>query len=428
MAKDRFWKSLWLSSLGVLLICIATSAALFFSHIGAINTAAVGIDYSPDKDPFQTDLRKSSYSVTSGYIYNDAFPLGITTWSWDASMRERSKEQVYDGSASLKITFKKAWAGAGLNGISINTQSQRSLSLAVYPDASVGDLFVELYGKNGQALGRQSLGFYTASGSLTPNTWQVISIPIQNLYGAGDTTITALAISTTNPGDAYIDALQFKSTALSHEKWVYKAPVGPQENVYVPPPFNPFATSTPEPLPYNYVHSPTPDPRWYGLRGYFEETYDAFNIGPQKGNNDAFAFYRNGRNWGDYQMSATVEWGGARVFALIVRMSDENNYVSCSYSSAGDTVQMYSVENGVSNLITQSDKLHYSDYTGGVVHVGAQVHGHTLVCGLDGNEILTKEITSMPQSGTVGMEAYDPDDNTGAHHIDSLKVVPLVGE
>lgn len=430
MTNERFWKSFWILFAGTTLLCAALSASLFFSYIARIDTAAVGLDYTPDKDPFETGLRQANVAVTGGYLYRDALPLALSSWEWDSTVGWRSGGQTYEGSSDIKAAFTKEWGGFGISGFKVNANANPTLSLAVNPDAQVGDLYVELYDGSGAPLVLQSLGWYAPGGALQTNQWQVISIPVKNLLGSSSaTTVTAISINTTNPGTAYVDSIEFADTPSGHAPWVYKAPVGADEGAYVPPPFNPFATTTPAKLPYTLVFSPYYNDQWYSPRGLFEQAYNDFTLGPQKGvNADAFAYFRGGRAWSDYQANATVAWGGARVFALIARMQDENNYVSCSYSAAGDTVQMYSVTDGVSTMVTQSDKLHYSDYNGGVTNAGATVQGDTLSCGVDGKSVLTEEIKDMPAQGTVGMEAWDQNDATTAHTIEAFKVVPLVGE
>lgn len=426
MTNDRFWKSFWLLFSGATLLCIAVSASIFFAHVGSIDTAVVGMDYTPDKDPFETSLHAAAAPVLAGgFLYKDALPLGLNTWAWDATLDWRSSGQVYEGGYALRAVFTKEWAGFGVSGIKIDTTANKTLSLAVRPDGTVGDLYIEAYDKNGVELGRQSLGWYTPGGSLPPNQWQLIAIPIQNLLGSSTSpTITALSLSTTNPGTVYVDAIQFTSAPSSHAPWVYVEPDG-----YVEPPFNPFATSTAISLPYTQTFSVNNDDEWYSLRGFFEQDYNEFKIGPQKGGNaDSLALLRGGKAWTDYEVTATVTWGTTRVFALIARMSDENNYVSCSFSNQSDTIQMYDVQNGVSTLVTQSDKLHYSDYTGGNGHPGATVQGNTLSCSIDGKQILQKVIADIPARGTVGMEAWDQDDTLTAHEVTSFTVLPVAGE
>lgn len=426
MTNDHFWKSLWLLFSGAVILCTLASALLFFAHVGNIDAGAVGVDYTPDKDPFETSLHKTATSVvTGGYVYKDALPLGVSSWNWDSSIDARSTEQVYEGSAALKAVFTKEWAGFGISGFSINTAGQKTLSLAVYPDSNVGDLYVELYDNKGVSLGQQSLGWYASGAALIPNQWQIVSIPVQNFMGSSTaSTVTALSINTTSPGTAYVDAVQFNNTPSDHAPWVYKAPVG-----YVAPPFNPFATSTAVSLPYTLVFSANYDDNWFSTRGFFEQAYDSFKIGPLKGeNSDALAFFRGGKAWNDYEVSSSVIWGTTRVFALLLRVQDNSDYVSCSFSNSGDTIQMYDVVGGVSTMVAQSDKIHYSDWTGGIEGPGAIVHGNTLTCSLDGKQYLSHDISDIPAQGSVGMEAWDQDDTLTAHQIKSFTVVPLAGE
>jgi len=403
--------------------------SIFFAHVGSIDTAAVGMNYVPNQDPFGSNVRQATFSISEGYIFKDAVPLGLNTWVWDTAANWRASGQVFEGSSDIKAIFNKSWAGFGLGGFTIDSGAERTLSLAVRPDENVGDLYIELYNKKGNSMGRQSLGWYVPSGALVANQWQTISIPVQNLLGSSTSaTITALAISTTNPGTVYVDSIQFNNRSSAHDPWFYHVPETPEVPVYVPPPFNPFATSTALKLPYSLSFSPNFNDDWFSPRGFFKQDYDSFYLGPAKGDNDALAYVRGGKMWGDYQVSAKVAWGSASVFALVARMQDEGNYASCSYSSSGDTIQMYVVKDGVSTMVTQSDKLHYADYSGGAVQTGASVQGKTLTCSLDGQQILSQNIADMASQGTAGMEAWDQDGSRTAHQIETFKVIPLVGE
>ena len=135
MTNDRFWKSFWLLLAGATLLCIAGRASIFFIHIGSINTAAVGMDYAPDKDPFETSLRTSALpALTGGFLYKDALPLGISAWAWDATLDWRSGGETYDGNYALRTVFAKAWAGLGISGMSSDLYVFSTYSLKLVAD------------------------------------------------------------------------------------------------------------------------------------------------------------------------------------------------------------------------------------------------------------------------------------------------------
>lgn len=431
MTNDRYWKSFWILFVSTTVVCFLASALLFFAYIGRIDAAAVGVDYTPDKDPFDGKLKPGAVPplVTGGYIYQDNLPLGVTAWAWSSATNIHSGEKVLNGTSAIKATFSDMWGGFGVGGFKVSTQANKTLQLSVYPDSNVGDLYIEVYDAKGTPQPMQSLGWYAPSGALVANQWQTLSIPMQNL-AASTSDVTAISINTTNPGTAFVDDINFLPSPTYHGLWVYVAPAG-----FVEAPFNPFATATQATLPFQLAftpypikNSPYPDDRWYSPRGFFSQDYDAFRIGPAMGQNDAIAYLRSGKNWSDYEVTADVQWGTALVFSLIVRMQDEGNYASCSFSKQGDTIQMYHVQNGTSHLVKESDKLHYSDYTGGIGSLAATVRGNTVVCSESGRRVLSWDIKDLPPQGTVGMESWDEDDSVSPNQVRTFKVQPFVGE
>lgn len=310
-----------------------------------------------------------------------------------------------------------------MNGFSLAAQNYRSLSLAVYGDSSVGTLYLELYDGNNQALRRQSIGWYAQSGELTPDTWNYISIPLENLYnGITPKTITGISISTKNPGVAYVDAIRFETTPVAHEPWV--------ERTTDAPPFNPFATSTPLSLPYRATFEPEDFARWYSYYGYFGRLDGAFIVGPLAPvNTDSVAVLRSGRFWSDYEVKATLDWGITSVFSLLLRVTDVSNFASCAYSYYGQTVQIYQVKNGVSTQLAQSPSLPTKfDDAWKDVKVGATVQGNRVTCYKDGERVLSAEIPGLSSLGTVGFEAWDKTPESSPHTIHAFEVRQLLGE
>jgi hypothetical protein len=195
-------------------------------------------------------------------------------------------------------------------------------------------------------------------------------------------------------------------------------------------PFNPFATSTPEALPYTLTFNNDAFARWYSYYGYFAPAKDSIKIGPLAPQyNDSLAVLRGGKDWSDYSVDATVNWGITSTFSLLARMSDAQNYVSCAYSYYGQTVQMYVVKNGASHELGQTPSLainHYSPWEG--MKAGMQVKGHTVTCFAAGEKVLSMDVNDMASTGTVGFEAWDKNPYSSPHAITSYTVQPLRGE
>jgi len=420
---DRFWETFWLTFLGITVLSVASSGALFFSHIQGINSAAVGVSFDASKDPFENGLTSAKFALNDGYVYRNALPLGVKHWAWDASVDWVDASIVYEGSAALHATFLKPWAGLGINGFSISTSKYNSISLAVYPDAQVEDLYIDLYDARGTSLVRQSLGWYTQSGQLVPNQWQYISVPLQNLLGSSTAkTIAGVSISTKNAGTAHIDAIEFDPNLITHELWVMPEGGGA--------PFNPFATSTPTTLPYTADFGEQDFSRWYSYYGSFASIGGAFAIGPKAPTyNDSVVVYRGGRFWSDYQVKTTVDWGLTSVFSLLVRMTDSSNFVSCAFSYYGQTLQIYQVKDGVSKQLGQTPTLAIpNEKAWENVSLGASVQGNRVSCYLNGSKELSAEIPDLQRTGSIGIEAWDANAYSSPHMLKMLQVTPLVGE
>ena len=99
----------------------------------------------------------------------------------------------------------------------------------------------QLYDKDGNSTGAPIDFWYANGGSSAPESWQYITIPLQNLTASSaSATITGVSISTQNACVAYVYELQFTDIPSAHALWVQPAD-------FTPPPFNPFATSIPSP-------------------------------------------------------------------------------------------------------------------------------------------------------------------------------------
>lgn len=425
MTTDSFWKIFWVSTSGIFLVSLVVSVSIFVYSVSNVDASAIGATFDGTKDPFQLGLYKSgSFALVNGVVYRDAFPLRLEQWGWDSKVGWSSSEEVYSDTASIKIQFLKEWAGMGLSGFTAPVTSYTSISFAVRPDTLVGDLYISVYDDKRNALPRQSIGFYAKDGALVPNTWQVITIPLKNLFGGQTpTALSAISISTTNPGTAFVDDITFGKDPVEHAVWV--------QPEWVPsPPFNPFATSTPVFLPYVLEFTESQKDRWYSYFGFMEFKNNGLQIGPSAPNfNDSLVVFRSGNTWADYQIEVTVDWGLTSTFSLLARVQDPLNYTSCAYSYYGQTVQMYQVTNGVSRQLGQSPGLPTKyDAPWAGMKASMKVQGKIVTCYADGEKVLSYDIPDMPARGTVGFEAWDKNTYASPHTIRSFEVRPLMRE
>jgi hypothetical protein len=428
---DKFWKIFWIGSgsVTILGLVIAMSLFLFFTRQSNL-LAAVGVSYEAGKDPFEGStlqaLGGGMISLVGGYLYQNSLPLHFQSWTWQATADWRSTEQKKEGSAALKIVSTAPGGTVGMSGPGIVLKNIKSISLSVYPDANVGDLLLDLYDKNGNSLGTQSIGWYATSSTLAPNQWQQVVIPLHNFLGQPNaSTVSGFSISTKNPGVVYVDAVQLSGISSDHPAWV--AP--PEEAGHA---FDPFATSSPVALPYTF--SPTPDSlsRWYTYFGLFAPGASGqIETGPLASTKStgSMSVFRGGRKWADYHVDAMLDWGEASAFSLLSRFSDDGNFVSCAFSRYGETAQIYQVKKGVSTFVSQTPPLAVKDYEPWIgVKVGMQVEGNKVSCYINDAWVLGATITDMPPSGSTGIETWDPNPSAAPDKLRTFSVSSLTGE
>jgi hypothetical protein len=315
-------------------------------------------------------------------------------------------------------------ASVGMNGSAFSSANYQSLTLAVYPDAAVTDLYIELYDQKGNALPMQSLAWYAPGGTLHPNQWQTVVIPLQNLIGTSSGKVSGFAISAQNPGVAYVDAVELQKTSVAHVAWV------------MPPDlldgaaFDPLATSTAAKLPYTFAFTADDLSHWYTYYGVLRLMGAALVAGPTPGgNSDAISIFRGGKNWSDYTVSSTLDWGETTAFSLLVRLTSDSNYAECAFSHYADTVQIYDVKAGNSTLMATTPTLAVRyEAPWADVHVAAQVQGQDLYCFANGTKVLSAHIPDLSRQGTVGIESWDQNSRASPHQLHAFTVVPLMSD
>ena len=427
MNKNGFWKVVGIFFGAAVLVCAASGTTAFLLESRNSDLAAVNYAYDPSQDPFEQPLKTGTSTPTfslGGALYRDALPVGYTNWEWEAASDWRSTAQRYDSAPySLKANFLQPMSSVGMNGPSFSTKGYQSLLVAVYPSAPVGDVYLELYDAKGNSMGLQSLGWYAPGGALVPNQWQVVTIPLQNLMGSSTSQmVSGFALTGEKSGVAYFDAITLQKTAAAHAKWVMPAAAAWA-------PFNPLATSSVTNLPYTL--QPTDDAlsRWYDYYGTFAATSSGIMFGPFPGssNSDALAIYRGGKNWEDYVVNATLNWGITTSFSLVVRFTDASDYAECAFSHYADTVQLYEVKGGNSTLLATSPTLPTRNVAPwSQVMVGAQVQGPELKCFVGGTVVLTEDMPDLSRAGTVGFEAWDSNSYASPHIITNFTVAPAL--
>lgn len=419
---DKFWRLFWIIVGIFALLYLITVGALvyFYNPTKTADAAAVGIVFDPSRDPFAESRPSDNRPKFTGeYFYDESLPLSLANWSWSVRVDWNSFDMSYEGVNSFKVNFLQEWSGVRVNASDIHISDYQGLSLAVFPKGNLGDLYIEVFDTYGNSLGKQSLSWYSATGVLLPYTWNHISIPFQNLFPEGQSIrpITGYAISTVNPGIAYIDSVHLEKTVPEHSRW-YE----PKPSEVVPEKPDPAI-----PLPYSIRARPEVKNEWKTIFGKFETTPEGIRIGtiPEK-STGSMSFVRGGQNWTDYKVDTMLYWGQTASFSILLRYKDDANFTSCAFSNYNEVVQLYQVKNGVSQLLGASPGLPIRSFEPWRdARAGASVQGSTVSCYVDGEKVLSYEIPSMATSGSVGVETWTRNTFDSPHTMQAFSVEQL---
>jgi hypothetical protein len=416
---DRFWKFFWTTAAAVLLVFIVTIAVLTYlrNPLRVADISALGVVFDPSHDPFaRAAQERQRPAFTSDYLYRDSLPLSFDDWSWGTTVDWNSGEQTYEGAHSFKVTYLVPWAGVRAAGSDFELGDYNGISLAVYPDGNVGDVYIELYDTFGHSFGRQSVGSYAPEGNLTPRTWNVVYIPVANLMheGAGKQKITGFSLGTEHLGTIYIDAVHLVKDVPPHGRW--SEPVATEA-----------PSAPPVDLPYTLTFTPEGVAPWDNIFGRFDLTSDGVYVGPvaQK-TTGSMSYLPGARDWEDYRVDTGFYWGPAESLSILVRFADDGNFVACSYGFYGAQVQITRVLHGDSTLIGASPRLPvraneaWKDAQHGVI-----VRGDTVSCLQDGIVVLSATLPSMSANGGVGLETWTRNTEDRPHRLQSLTVSAL---
>ena len=420
---DRFWKVFWFV-LGLLTLAyILVTGELFYLYnpLRTADAASVGISYDPARDPFERMKRDQEMrpKFTGEYFYQDSLPLAFSDWSWSVRNDWYSTEQHLEGTRSLKITFLQEWAGARAYASDIDIAVYEGISLSVFPDQKVGDLYIELFDTSGRSLGRQSISWYAFSGTLNPSTWNTISIPLENLMPIGQAkrNISGFSIGSDHPGVAFVDAVRLEKTVVRHARW--KEPLPSQGEVEKP--------ATPIDLPYHLAFTTDAMSAWRTVFGRFDLTQGGVRLGPTaEKTTGSMSYLRGGKAWRDYHVETTTYWGPTETFSILVRYVDDANFISCAFSSYDAVAQIYIVHKGSSTLLGTSPGLPIrANEAWKDAKAGASVVGKKVSCFVDGEKVLSATIPEMAESGSIGFETWTRNTYDQPHLLQVLDVTRI---
>jgi hypothetical protein len=423
---DKFWKLFWIvvGIFVLLYFVVVVGLSYFYNPTQMADAAAVGVVFDSSRDPFATKRPDDNRPKFTGeYFYDDALPPAFADWSWGVKINWNSSETYYDGLQSFKISFLQDWSGMRVNASDIDLTEYQGISLLVYPKGTIEDLHIQLFDSRGNPLGQQSLSWYAPGGKLSPDTWNHLSIPFENLFPANQEKrpISGYAISTVHPGTIYIDSVRLLRSIAPHSRWYEPKPIQFefQEEVEKPDP--------PISLPYSLNLTPQGSQQWKTIFGRFELAANGIRIGstPEK-TTGSMSYIRGGQNWTDYSVDTRAYWGQTSSFSILVRYVDDANFVSCAFSNYNEIAQLYSVKKGVSTLIGTSPGLPIRKYEPWKdAKAGATVRGNRVSCYVDGERALTAEIPDIAPQGSGGIETWTRNTYDSPHTLQEFSVKPL---
>lgn len=415
---DRFWGIFIILAISfVTLPTLVIAGYLYTKNESAILSKISS--FGPTSDPFEEgSLASSLVSLSSDFLYREFLPLNFSDWSWDVENNWQDATRPAEGSYALKTHYKSPWSGVYLHSPNINLKQYAALSLDVFVENGIKDLFLSMYDETGNSTVKQSLAWYFPEHTLKRGQWQHLTIPLANLFASTTlpTHMSGIAISAAEPGDAFIDTIRLERSAIAHEPW--KEPVEIQYAIPETQKLSPLI-----PLPYR-LNAPLEENLkvWTILFGQVEATNEGIKTGPLPGQTTgSMAVLAGSREWRNYETSVTMDWGLVPVFSLLTRFTDDRNFISCAFQNYGSSVQIYSVVNGNSSLVAQTPLLatqSYESWQG--VHVGTKVIDDTVYCLIRDEVVLTAKIPTIARWGMIGFETWDQNGYPAPHIIKSL--------
>jgi len=142
-------------------------------------------------------------------IYDDIFHHGFIEQGWEREVDLQNTQDSYKGSASIKIEFKKGFAGLGLHTYYlVSSAGYRALVFNInFSDNEPFDLIVQLDNSQEQKIGEVLIDGLKEYGK---NTWLQISIPFED-FGLVNELISGLSIRDASGmphGQIFIDEIR----------------------------------------------------------------------------------------------------------------------------------------------------------------------------------------------------------------------------
>lgn len=130
----------------------------------------------------------STSTTTSYTIFGDS--TNWSDWSWSSTRDFNETSIVYTGTKSLEVVYTSAWGGLHLRSATgVNTATSTHIQFAIRSSTANPTVEIDAYGTGDTLLGDVLLSSYLPGGTMSANTWYLVSIPLSDL-SASNTTYT----------------------------------------------------------------------------------------------------------------------------------------------------------------------------------------------------------------------------------------------
>lgn len=415
--QDSFWKLFFTGIAGVLLLAVL----IIFIILLQPYTPLPKLPHDDSSDPYAY-AHGPELTATSTYLYRESIPLGYHDTSWGAVVDWRSKQKHFEGLYAVRAEFKTEWGGLSLVGRGIPNNTYHAISLNIFAESGVTDLYLEIYNAAGTAIGRQSIGWYFPTSTLQTGHWQQVTIPLAN-FGSMPATIGGFAIISEHMGVIYIDDVHVTQDTSAHTIWIPSIDSASTSMSLL----DLYERMAQVKLPYQMNLEPQSLINWHTPTSQLSIEKDGIKAGPPLNGGSTDATFLGGKLWTDYRIETKVLWGPAASFSLVARIRDENSQASCGYSQFAGVVQIYVMQEGISNLIAESAYVEDIPSTNewAQVPLAMEVKGNRINCYAYNRLAVSAFSSTMPTSGSAGIAVWDPAPNKLPHVLKFFSVSPL---
>lgn len=146
---------------------------------------------------------------------------------------------------------------------------------------------------------------------------------------------------------------------------------------------------------------------WKSLWGGYAIKDNLLHIVSTASTTSGFTVLENSSEWTDYLFKTKADLIKGTSFSLVARYRDAKNYVFCSFSNYGKSVNIFQVLNGETKMLGRSSVLPVPFFTPWLnLNFGVKVSGDNIECLINNEWVLRSKIETMPKSGGIGFKIW----------------------